>query len=317
MGEAVARSYLAADAPAWNAYNAAAHNGHFLFDRGFMEYHAERFADASLVVEEDGVIQGLLPANRSGDTVHSHQGLTFGGLVTADTSTPAILRRLDAIAACLRLQGAKTLVYKAIPSTYYRQPAASDLYWLFRRNASLVRRDITTTIDYRKRGTVSSQRLRGMKKATQAEVIFGESHDIEGFWNLLAEVLDARHGVTPVHTREELTLLIGRLPQHIRIFTATRQGDLLAGVLMFETETVAHAQYIAVSERGRNFGALDGLFSFLISQYSVSKRFFDFGISTENQGHVLNDGLITQKEGFGGGGVMHDVYEVDLSLGPV
>jgi hypothetical protein len=109
--------HVVTDATAWNDFNAAALTGHFLFDRRFMEYHADRFTGASLILEEEGAIRALLPANRVGSTVHSHQGLTFGGLVTSDSSTLAIMRRLDAIAVYLRQQGASMLFYKALPTT--------------------------------------------------------------------------------------------------------------------------------------------------------------------------------------------------------
>ena len=39
---------------------------------------------------------------------------------------------------------------------------------------------------------------------------------------------------------------------------------------------------------------------------------FDFGISTEERGTVLNEGLITQKEEFGASAVVYDVYELSL-----
>jgi hypothetical protein len=313
MLQPIVRPYRAPDAEAWNDFNASALTGHFLFDRQFLEYHSDRFIDASLIVEEGGAIQALLPANRAGTTVHSHQGLTFGGLITAESSTPAIMRRMDAIATYLRHQGMTTLLYKALPAIYHRRPAASDLYWLFLRGAFLVRRDITTSIDYRERGGLSSRRARGVKKATKCGLAIGPSEDVEGFWNLLAHVLHTRHSVAPVHALAELRLLRNRLPQNIRLFTAVQGNQIVAGVLIFETAIVAHAQYIAVSEAGRDLGALDGLFDHLIRHYSGSKRVFDFGISTEECGRLLNEGLITQKEEFGGGGVMHDVYELDLS----
>ena len=73
---------------------------------------------------------------------------------------------------------------------------------------------------------------------------------------------------------------------------------------------MAHAQYIANSELGRSLGALDLLFQELIEVYSVDHLFFDFGISTERKGNHLNLGLINQKQGFGGRGIVHDFYEI-------
>jgi hypothetical protein len=85
---------------------------------------------------------------------------------------------------------------------------------------------------------------------------------------------------------------------------------MLAGVVMFETATVAHAQYSAMSDDGRKTGALDGLFSYLIDHYRPRTRWFDFGISSEQEGQVLNQGLAGQKEEFGGSAVVYDAYRL-------
>ena len=312
MIETIVRPYRLEDREAWNELNASAVNGHFMFDRNFMEYHAERFKDASLMVEENGSPVAILPANRSNEIVYSHQGLTFGGLVLLDPSATATMRQMDAIADHFASQGLLVMIYKALPMIYHTVPACADLYWLYRQEGKLVRRDVTTTIDYRTQTAYSSRRRRGVKKASSANLSFRQSLDFGGFWQLLASVLQIRHGVVPVHTREELRLLAGRFPDQIRLFTATLEGEIVAGVLVFVHTLVAHAQYIAVNERGRSLGALDGLLDTLIRQFADQKRYFDFGISTEEAGQYLNTGLVTQKEEFGGSSILHDIYEVKL-----
>ena len=84
-------------------------------------------------------------------------------------------------------------------------------------------------------------------------------------------------------------------------------------MVIFETATVAHAQYGAVSDEGRRVRALDALYMFLIDYYRPSKRWFDFGISTEQEGRYLNAGLIANKESFGARAIAYDFYELDLS----
>ena len=82
---------------------------------------------------------------------------------------------------------------------------------------------------------------------------------------------------------------------------------------MFETATVAHAQYIASAPTGQESGALDMLFLNLIDQYKQDgKRYFDFGISTEDKGHILNEPLAQFKEGFGGRPVIHYSMEIEV-----
>ncbi len=306
------RRYRAEDASAWNAFNAQAVNGHFLFDRGFMDYHADRFEDASLIVEDEAVPVAVLPLNSTEGEVWSHQGLSFGGLVHQGLGTGAVMEALDACAAHLRAEGAATLNYKVLPWIYPSLPAQGDLYWLFRRDAVLVRRDVSAAIDYRARGRVSGRRDRGARKAQRAGLALQRSTDWAGFWRLLEGVLAERHGAAPVHSLGEIELLAGRFPDQIALCVAADAGGLQAGVVMFRSAQVAHAQYIAVGEAGRETGALDGLFDHLIRLYATTHRYFDFGISNTDQGRVLNEGLMRQKEEFGASAVVHDLYRVAL-----
>jgi hypothetical protein len=307
------RRYSADLAEVWNALNRRAVNGHFLFDRGFMDYHADRFQDASLVVLDDGQPVALLPVNLRDSEAYSHQGLTFGGLVHEGLGAGRVLAALDACAEALAGLGALALTFKALPWIYPSAPAQEDLYWLFRRDAVLVRRDASAAIDYRARGRVSSRRERGAKKAAAAGLAFGRSQDWASFWRLLEGVLAERHGASPVHSLTEIELLAGRFPEEIALFTAANDHGPQAGVVMFRSAQVAHAQYIAASREGRETGALDGLFQHLISRHADSHRFFDFGISNTDGGRVLNEGLMRQKEDFGAGVVVHDVWRVDLA----
>jgi len=61
-----------------------------------------------------------------------------------------------------------------------------------------------------------------------------------------------------------------------------------------------HTQYMAANETAREIGALDLTIATVMETYKDSKDWLDFGISTEDAGHILNEGLISQKEGFGG-----------------
>ena len=57
---------------------------------------------------------------------------------------------------------------------------------------------------------------------------------------------------------------------------------------------------MASSNKGREIGALDLVVATLLDKYRENKLYFDFGISIENNGACLNEGLIAQKESFGG-----------------
>ena len=129
---------------------------------------------------------------------------------------------------------------------------------------------------------------------------------------LLEEYLHERYGVSPVHSLEEITRLHSNFPRQISLFRVCDGAETLGGCIVYETDEVAHVQYIAASPRGKKCGALDLLFHQLIYDRYAQKRYFDFGISTEHGGQILNEGLLFQKEGFGARAIMYDVYELRL-----
>ena len=65
---------------AWNNIVKDADNGHFMFNRNYMDYHSDRFNDASFIVFKNQSPIGIVPGNQEGKTWHTHQGLTFGGV---------------------------------------------------------------------------------------------------------------------------------------------------------------------------------------------------------------------------------------------
>jgi hypothetical protein len=305
--------YVPALKASWDEFVATSKNGTFLLMRDYMEYHADRFEDASLLVRVDGTLAALLPAHRAGTQIHSHQGLTYGGfIVCARMTTPRMLDVFAAATDHLRRERATTLVYKTVPHIYHRLPAEEDRYALFRANAVLYRRDLLSSIDMERRPPPQERRRRGAAKAARAGVEVAESDDWGAYWALLESHLRSRYDVAPVHSFAEISLLRARFPRSIRLFTARRSGALLGGVVIYETEEVAHLQYAAADAEGFALGALDRLFLHLLDDTFARKRWFDFGNSTEQQGRWLNDGLVEQKEGFGGRAVAHDFYTVTL-----
>jgi hypothetical protein len=297
----------------WDTFVRASKNGTFLFLRDYMDYHRDRFSDHSLLVMDGSKLVALLPANRSDDDIHSHQGLTYGGLLTADSmTTPLMLDVFAAVLRHLREAGARRLFYKTTPTIYHRLPAEEDRYALFLADAALCRRDVLSVVPQGRPVTVQGRRRRGAAKAGRLGVTVGRSDDWAGYWALLADNLMSRHHVTPVHSLAEMEQFQAHFPNNIHLHLAHRENEILAGVVIYESAMVAHVQYVASSQNGRDIGALDRLFFFLLNGAYAEKPFFDFGISNEEQGRVLNRGLIEEKEGFGARAVVHDFYELEL-----
>jgi hypothetical protein len=191
---------------------------------------------------------------------------------------------------------------------FHTYPADEDLYGLFRMGARLSRRDLSSVIELATRPKLSDSRKSTARKAPKAGARFAEIDDFEGFYTLLASVLH-KFGSAPVHSSAELALLKSRFPNNIRLFGVIHEDRLLAASLVFDFGHVVHTQYMAASEEGRALGALDYLLTQLIDSIFSEKNYLSFGISTEKHGQFLNEGLIRQKEGFGGRGMIHDFYD--------
>lgn len=297
----------------WDTFVDASKNGTFLFKRDYMEYHADRFTDASLLFFEGGRLRAVFPASLQGDRVVSHGGLTYGGFVTDLTMTAqTMLRMMEALVSYWKGEGFSELAYKRVPSIYHSYPSDEDLYALFRAGATLSKCGISSTVFLPQRMKYARGRRCNLTKANKSGLLFRESDVISAYMELLAKVLEQRHQAVPVHTEKEIAYLRSRFPENIRLFVAEKDGRLLAGSLVYETPLVAHTQYLANSEEGRACGALDFVIDKLISEVYAEKRYFDFGISTEDGGRYLNEGLIKQKQEYGARGVVYEEYTIKL-----
>jgi hypothetical protein len=297
----------------WDEMIAQSRNGVFLFFRDYMEYHNDRFHDVSLLFFDERNLLAVLPANRNGDQIVSHGGLTFGGVISRDNlGASAMLELFDALREWLRGQGVGTLLYKTVPHIYHRMPAEEDLYALFRSGARLVRRDLSSTLDMACRSPMQHGRETQLKRGKKMFVV-RESRDYGVFMDLVSSALTTKHKVSPTHTAQEMELLAGRFPQNIRLFGAYRAEHLCAGVLIYENTNVAHVQYIAGADEAKREGALECIFDELLERQYATIRYFDWGISTEQAGQWLNPGLVQNKESYGARGVVYDQYELDLA----
>lgn len=306
--------YNPADATAWDAFIEASKNGIFMFKRGYMDYHSDRFTDHSLLFYNDEELVALLPISQHGNEFRSHGGLTYGGTICGYGMKQHTMDEcFDSLMEYMRMNGIDTLLYKPVPYIYSRYPSEEALYALWRKGAQLVRRDVSTTIEFTENPIkMPKGRKAQISRAKREGIVVVQSTDFDTFIELENQVLAQYHGLKAVHTGAELALLHSRFPNEVLLYVAKHEGKIEAGTLLFVYDNVVHTQYMASSEYGRENGALDLVIATVMDEYRNTKRYLDFGISTEHAGRVLNNGLISQKEGFGGRSVVYDFYELKV-----
>ena len=299
----------------WNDFVESSKNGTFLFDRAYMDYHSDRFEDFSLLIFRKEKLYCLLPANRKDEILFSHQGLTYGGLIMNEKCTAeGILEVFRELLNYLRKEGFKKFIYKPIPHLYHKIPSEEDLYALFRNNALLKVRNISSTIYLQDAPPLFHDRKTARNKALRNGIYIEESMDYGAFWEILKDNLWRTYQAYPVHSLEEMEQLRNSFPDNIKLYLAFLGNEPVAGCLIYLTSTAVHAQYISGTEKGKKSGGIDLLINHIMDTWrnKNNKLFFDLGTSNEDGGRFLNESLIYQKQGFGGRAICYDTYELTL-----
>lgn len=307
------KKYTSENFDLWNTFVASAKNGIFMHNRNFMEYHKDRFTDNSLMFYDDEELLALLPANKNGTEIVSHGGLTYGGFITnTKMKEYKMLECFEVLKSYMKENGFTSLIYKTLPYCYYTNPAQEDLYALFRNDAKILKIEPSSVIDFRYPIKLPKGRKAQIGRAKREGVTIELSTDFDTFIALENSVLAEHHNTKAVHTGAELALLHERFPEQIELYAAMYQGNMIAGSVVFVYQNVVHTQYLAADEVAREIGALDYCISEIMAKYSTIKQYLDFGISTEDGGKVLNEGLISQKEGFGARTIAYQTWEMGV-----
>ncbi len=305
------RRYSEADKDIWNMFVSNSKNSLFMFDRNYMDYHSDRFKDHSLLFYDDNILVALLPMTENGKKFVSHGGLTYGGFITNSKMKQHILNDcMEALCIYAKNNLIESIDYKLIPHIYHEQPAEEDRYALFRCGAKLVKIEAATVINLSNPLKMPKGRKAQISRAKREGCVIVELTDYqsyEQFIELENQVLSEYHNTSAVHTSVEMNLLHERFPKNVHLYVAVKDGKMIAGTILFEYNNVIHTQYMAANKEARQIGALDLVIDFVIEKYKTKKTWLDFGISTEQAGKILNEGLISQKEGFGG---RTNVYEM-------
>lgn len=303
----------------WDSAVRRSKNATFLFCRDYMEYHADRFTDCSLMVldeDDDDAVVSVLPASLHGTELRSHGGLTYGGWVCDDRTSAAGPRSpmawFDLLQDFCRSAGITDVVYKPVPHIYHRHPAEEDLYALFRLDAALQVRNLASVIDLEH--PIPSSRLgkRALKRQRLGGITVAPTDSAADFWQIIVDDRRERHNVTPVHTCAEIQTLHDRFPDEIRFFTASAGGRIVAGAVIYVANGVLHLQYAAADATGKEIYAVDVIYHELLFNLMPGARYFDFGSNNEDAGRYLNAGMVRHKEEFGARSIIYDAYRLHI-----
>ena len=310
------KRYSSTDFDLWNNFNRNSKNRLFMFDRNYMDYHNDRFSDHSLLFYSNCELLALFPACEKDSVLHSHGGLTYGGfIINTKMKQHTMNDCFSALISYGRSKGFNRIIYKVIPYIYHLQPSEEDKFSLFANGAKLLKIDASTYLNLLYPLKMTKGRKAQISRAKREGVFVREltnQKDFDTFINIENELLQSRHNTHAVHSSNELKMLHDRFPENIHLYAALKDNKMIAGAVVYEYENVIHTQYMAANEEARIIGGLDLVVSTIIDTFHNKKRWLDFGISTEHGKIFLNEGLIAQKESFGGRTGVYETWELNL-----
>ncbi len=309
------KKYNLAHQQEWNDFVSTSKNATFLFHRNFMEYHQNRFDDFSLMIYKDEKLYALLPGHKVGNKVYAHNGLTYGSFMLQDSAT--FLNSFEAFKTMLEFlyeNEIAALEIKVIPSFYNRMPSDELEYFLYQAKAQITKKDVLMVIDYDHQLRFEKNRREGINRAIRSGLEVKLDQNYKEFWNeVLLPNLSKKHGVKPVHSLEEIELLASRFPNNIQQVSVYQKGKMVAGTTIFLTHTTVHPQYVSGNTEKNGLGSLDLAYDFAINHFKEGRRYFDFNISSEENGTILNKGLLFWKETCGARAFTADNYLIETA----
>ena len=299
----------------WSTLLANSRNGTFLFERDYMEYHADRFKDASCIVYDGDHPAAIFVASMhdEGRTILAHGGLTFGGLVVGrNVRSEQVMDIVDHLLRYFLDIGVMSVEVKPVPPMFCAAPSDDVLFALARRNFHVTSLDLSSAIDLLAPISPTKSRQRDIARASKLG-IHVERASVGDIFPLIEEVLSERHATAPVHNLSEIERLSRAFPDRIFALGARLGSDLVAGAIIYAYDRVWHTQYLASTSAGRTVSALDPVIATAIEEAIQSgNRWFSFGSSMD--GNEVNTGLLWQKESFGGRGVIFPRLRGNITL---
>lgn len=316
MVELKIKEYENADQEKWDTFvMKQSVNGTFLQTKNFLDYHGDRFEDASLILYKgNDTLVAVIPACQlieNGRKIFSaHCGSTFGGIVMSEAFYN--IEHMDAVLTILekylRHKGFMEVHIKPASDIFAKQSGNLLYYFLFQRGYTTFE-ELSCYIDFRDykddiASNFSSGRRRDYKYSLKNELSFKmlqTSSEIEAFYEILCGNL-RKFDAKPVHTLEQmLEFKEHRLKDVVEFYGVFHEERMIAGSMVFLFgQAVFHTQYLAADQSCLKLFPMNFLDANLISTaHARGFRYFSFGTSTEDHGKILNKKLAEFKEGFG------------------
>jgi len=282
----------------WDDFVRGSRNGHFMLQRAYMDYHAHRFADESLLFFRGDRLVAALPAHRCDGTLASHTGLPFAGLIVGPRTVHSDVRAVfDALGDYMSTNHLTRFTCTPTPVWYHSTPFEDDIYVLYALGARCTRMKLSAGFPGAAPPCRSAQTAKELRRLERKYAcVFREIDDVAAFWPPLERFLCEYHGVRPVHTTQEMALLKSRFPREIRMVVAEAGGEVVAGLLIYLTGRVQRSQYVFRCGGDDRARISSRLILHVASHPEYQRAWHDLGTSVNPLTGQIDAGILLNKE---------------------
>ena len=291
-------------------------NGTFLQSRNFLNYHPEgRFQDCSLLIfNQKNNLAAVVPACKDpNDTAcfFSHKGSTYGGIVLDKKhyNGDTLLEIIESLEDYLHTAQFRSMYLKITPDILSVESPSLLEYLLYYKkyqqyselntyiDLEKYDEDILSNFNQAKRRNINNC----IKENLKCKKIYSDN-EIIIMHTIIKDNLK-KYSVKPVHTAEELIKLKNiYIPNNIDFFVSHIEDNFNAAIVVFyfpKTKTI-HTQYLCSKEEFAKLSPMSFMYySMILEAKKINYKRISWGVSTENFGHTLNQGLLKNKESYG------------------
>lgn len=276
--------------------------------RKFINYHPiDRFQDESILIYNDEEIVCILPCCKKGDNYFSYTGSTYGGPVISNKYSK--IKYMKIIIDKIFEYYDNKIEFRLANDIYFKESCYS-LYFLLSQKTKIYPElswYINTENDFINNILHKRNRNNFKKSLLDENISCNYSDDLEDynkFYNILKKNLNTNHNSEPTHSLEEFLKIKELLQDKQQLYLVKNKKDILGGVYVIKvTEQCWYTFYIS-----RNIDLDKTNMSVMYLMYTISEnakknnvKYVDFGISTEDRGKLINEGLSDYKESSLGG----------------
>jgi hypothetical protein len=244
------------------------------------------------------------------ETIRLSPATTFGNIYFSESVNLDIQFK-----KAIELIREKTTARKILlnyPPLIFNKMLPRNLNQLINIGFSLRGVEITSVVDSENRKLTKGRRAQISRGKKLDNLRISEKQRFTSEHHQLLTLVLAKHDKLPMHSCNDINTLCQKFPKHNKVLSCYFNDELCGFIYLFEFNHVRHTQYICFTEEARHLGIQDLILEGLIRESMRDLKKFSFGISTEDFGRHVNEGLLKYKRSFGAYDAIKPVLEYAL-----